>query len=54
MVGTISAWLGLPIALHAFLVGATFGLISAIPLKRMLWPQSTEVSRPEPAPDAEA
>jgi len=49
MVGMISAWIGLPIALHAFLVGAAFGLISSIPLKRMLWPQSAEVSRAEPA-----
>jgi hypothetical protein len=53
MVAMTSAWMGLPNALHGFVVGATFGLISAIPLKRMLWPQSAEVSEQEPARDPE-
>ena len=39
--------------LHFFALGSVFGLITAIPLKRMLWPQSAKISQPEPARSAE-
>jgi hypothetical protein len=40
--------------IHSVLVGAAFGLITAGPLKRALWPQATEVAQPElPTHDAE-
>jgi hypothetical protein len=41
--------------IHSFIVGAAFGVITAIALKRILWPHATELAQPQaPTNDAEA